>query len=491
MSYVLGIDLGTGSAKAVLLDDGGQLVARGTFEYPLHKPRPGWVEQDGEDWWQGLCVSARQALEGIDPTQVAGVGLSGQLNGAVFVDGDGRPLRRVPIWLDHRSQAECDWAQERAGDLLRERAMAQVRPVHTLAKVLWLKANEPATYERTRWALLPKDWLRFRLTGGVMAEVSDASVTAAFDLHERTWSGEILEAVEIDARLFPALVDSPEVVGEITPAAAAETGLAAGTPVVAGGGDMPCMILGSGVIEPGIVGIGIGTAAHATAFAEALDPRAFDKLSPMCHPIPGKYAWLGCSFTGGASLKWFKEELGGGSYQELTAEAAEVPAGAEGLFFMPWLEGCSTPHADANARGGFVGLSLRHTRGHMVRAVMEGVVYDLRHILDCFAEIDLPVGELRIGEGGSHSELWRQIQADILGRDVVRIATDDLSAVGAALLAGLGSGLYPDFSTACRAVELAETVHCDPERAELYRQAFERYGALYPALQGWYAGQQG
>lgn len=488
MRYVLGVDIGTGSAKAVLLDEAGQLVGRGTADYPLHKPHPGWVEQDGEDWWRGLCASARQTLAGVDSAQVACVGLSGQLNGAVFVDAEGRPLRQVPIWLDHRSQAECDWAEQRAGDLLKERAMARLGPVNMLAKVLWVKANEPEVYKRTRWVLLPKDWLRFRLTGRFGAEVSDASVTAAFDLYAREWSGEILDALEIDAGLFPDLTDSPDIVGEVTADAAAETGLVAGTPVVAGGGDMPCMILGSGVIEPGVVGFGIGTAAHATAFAEELDSRAFNKLWPMCHSIPGKYAWLGCSFTGGASLKWFKEEFGG-SYEELTQAAAQVPAGAEGLFFMPWLEGRATPCPDARARGGFVGLSLRHTRGHLVRAVMEGVVYDLRHSLDCFTEIGLPIDELRIGEGGSYSALWRQIQADILGRDVVRIETDDLSAVGAALLAGVGSGLYADFATACRgAVKLAETVSCDAGQAELYRQAFARYGALYPTLKDWYAG---
>ena len=316
--------------------------------------------------------------------------------------------------------------------------------------------------------------------------MSDASTTAAFDLHERQWSGEILEALEVDTGLFPDLADSPEVVGAITQEAAEQTGLAEGTPVVAGGGDMPCMILGAGVIEPGIISLGIGTAAHATAFAETLDPRAFDKLWPMCHPIPGKYAWLGCSFTGGASLKWFKEEFGG-SYEELTEAAAAVPAGAEGAFFMPWLEGRATPRPDAHARGGFVGLSLGHTKGHLVRAVLEGVVFDLRHSLDCFAEIGLPIDELRIGEGGSHSEVWRQIQADILGRDVVRIATDDLSAVGAALLAGVGGELYADFATACqRTVKLAETVRCEPGRVEYYRRAFERYRALYPALRDWY-----
>ena len=486
MRCVLGIDLGTGSTKAVVLDEAGELIGRGQAEYPLYKPHPRWVEQDPEDWWRGLGAAARQALADVAPAQVACVGLSGQINGAVFVDGAGQPLQRVPIWLDHRSQAECDWAEQRAGDLLRERTLMRLGPVNTLAKVLWVKAHAADVYQQSRWMLLPKDWLRYRLTGQIAAEVSDASTTAAFDLHERQWCGEILAALEVDEGLFPRLVDSPAVVGAVTRAAAEQTGLAAGTPVVAGGGDMPCMILGAGVIEPGVIGLGIGTAAHATAFAETLDPRAFDQLWPMCHPIPGKYAWLGCSFTGGASLKWFKEEFGG-RYDELTAAAAAVPAGAEGVFFMPWLEGRATPRPDARARGGFVGLSLGHTKGHLVRAVLEGVVFDLRHSLDCFAEIGLPIDELRIGEGGSHSEVWRQIQADILGRDVVRIATDDLSAVGAAMLAGVGSGLYADFATACqRVVKLAETVRCDRARAAEYQRAFERYRALYPALRDWY-----
>ena len=489
MRYVLGVDLGTGSAKAVLLDGEGVQIGRGTAEYPLHKPHPGWVEQDGEDWWRALGAAARQALGDRDPGQVACVGLSGQLNGAVFVDGAGQPLRAVPIWLDHRSQKECEWAEQKAGDLLKERALSRLGPVNTLAKVLWLKANEPEIYRQARWALLPKDWLRLRLTGEVGSEVSDASVTAAFDLYRREWSGEIIEALEIDAGLFPPVMDSPDIAGQISAQAAAETGLKAGTPVVAGGGDMPCMILGSGVIAPGVVACGIGTAAHATAYAEELDPRAYNKLWPMCHPIPGKYAWLGCSFTGGASLKWFKEEFGG-SYDDLNAAAARVAAGAEGLFFMPWLEGSATPCPDPSARGGFVGLALRHTRGHLVRAVMEGVVYDLRHSLDCFIAIGLPIDELRIGEGGSHSPLWRQIQADIFGRDVVRIATDDLSAVGAALLAGVGCGLYPDFATACSgAVKLAETVPCRADQATAYARAFARYGALYPLLKEWYAGK--
>ncbi|MYK41099.1 MAG: xylulokinase, partial [Gemmatimonadetes bacterium] len=241
MRCALGIDLGTGSTKAVLLDEAGDLIGRGQAEYPLYKPHPGWVEQDPEEWWQGLCASARQAIADIDPAQVACVGLSGQINGAVFVDSAGQPLQRVPIWLDHRSQAECDWAEQRAGDLLRERTLMRLGPVNTLAKVLWVKDHATDVYQQSRWMLLPKDWLRYRLTGQIAAEVSDASTTAAFDLHERRWSGEILEALEVDTGLFPDLADSPEVVGAITQEAAEQTGLVEGTPVVAGGGDMPCM----------------------------------------------------------------------------------------------------------------------------------------------------------------------------------------------------------------------------------------------------------
>jgi xylulokinase len=489
MACALGIDLGTSSTKAVLLDEEGQIRGRGSAGYPLYKPQPGWVEQEPEEWWQALGQAVRQALAqgGIAGGEIRGVGLAGQLNGAVFLDGRGRVLRPAPLWLDHRSQAECDWGNERAGEFLREDALLRLAPVNMLAKVLWVQRHEPEVYARARTVLLPKDWLRYRFTGTLGSDVSDASVTAAFDLYERDWSGEILEALELNRDLFPPVADSPDVIGEVTGKAAAQTGLAAGTRVVAGGGDMPCMILGSGVIKPGVVSLGIGTAAHATAFAEELDERAFNRLWPMCHTLPGKYAWLGCSFTGGASLAWFREQFGG-TYEELTAEAEKAPAGAEGLFFAPWLEGCATPCPDARARGGFLGLTLRHTRGHLVRALLEGVVFDLRHSLECFKELGLPLEELRIGEGGSHSGLWRQIQADVFGRDAVRIATDDLSAVGAALLAGVGTGLFPDFETACGlAVRLGETVRCDAERAAFYQEAYQRYSELYPALREWYA----
>jgi xylulokinase len=488
MPYALGVDLGTSSTKALLLNGEGRVVATASASYPLLKPQLGWVEQDPEDWRHALCRVVQGVLceAGISSTQVRSIALSGQINGAVFIDRRGEPLRAALIWLDHRAQAECDWANEQAGDLLRSQALRRLNPANTLAKVLWVQRHEPDVYARTHSILLPKDWLRFWLTGVLCAEMSDASATAAFDLHRRCWSTEILEKLGVKPELFPPVVESSEIVGRVTAEAAVATGLAAGTPVCAGGGDMPCMVLGSGVIAPGIVSVGIGTAGHAVTLAESVSDAAVNRLWPMCHTVPGEYAWLGCTLTGGASLTWFRDSFGG-TYEELIEEAEKVPAGAEGLFFMPWLEGTATPYPDVHARGGFLGLTLRHTRGHMVRALMEGVVFDLRHSLECFKSLGLPIEEIRMGEGGSRAALWRQIHADVFGQDVQIIETEDLSAVGAALIAGVGGGIFPDFETACKAtVKLGEAVRCKSEQAAFYEGAYRCYCELYPALKEWF-----
>jgi xylulokinase len=488
MPYALGIDLGTSSIKAVLLDSDGDIRATASADYPLLKPKPGWVEQNPADWWDALCQASQNVIRksGISNTEIRGVAISGQINGAVFVDLRGEFLRNAIIWLDHRSQTECDWANERAGDLLHSRTLQHLNPVNGLAKVLWVHAHEPDLYAQTDSVLMPKDWLTFRLTGAQAAEITDASTGGAFDLHDLRWSTEILQRLDVNPDLFPPLVDSSEIVGTVNAEAAAATGLAPGTLVCGGGGDMPCMVLGSGVISPGILSVGIGTAGHAVIFAEQLSDAAVNQLWPMCHPISGKYAWLGCTLTGGASLTWFRDSFGA-TYDELTAEAENAPAGSEGLFFMPWLEGTATPYPDANARGGFLGLSLRHTRGHLVRALMEGVVFDLRHSLECFKSLGLPISEIRMGEGGSRSALWRQIHADVFGHDIRLIDTEDLSAVGAALIASVGSEIFPDFETACEAtIKLGETVPCQPEQSAFYEDAYRRYCELYPTLKAWY-----
>jgi xylulokinase len=493
MALVMGIDLGTSSTKTVLMDEAGQVVATASAGYPLLTPRAGWVEQNPSDWWRAVCDTIRQAIRQLTlpltARDIKGVSLSGQMNGAVCVDSAGNPTRPALSWLDGRSQRECDDANERAGDLLRERALHVLNPINTLAKVLWLRENEPDCYADAYHILIPKDWIRFRLTGGFASDVSDASVTAALDLYTRDWSDEILDTLKVRRDLFPPVVESPTIVGKITEAAAAETGLVAGTAVCAGGGDMACMAVGGGVIKPGIVNVGIGTAGHVLTFAENISDEAFNQLWPMCHAVPGKYFWLGCSYTGGASLAWFRDQFGGG-FEDLTAQAANVPTGSEGLFFMPWFQGTATPHPDARARGGWIGLTLHHTKAHLVRALMEGVAFDLRHSLECFKRLGLPIDEIRIGEGGAKSVLWRHIQADVFGRDVRVMETRDASAIGAAMIAGVGVGLFEGFASRSLIgrIGLGETVPCSADRAEQYERCYRQYSRLYPTLKAWFHG---
>lgn len=487
MPLVMGIDLGTSSAKTIVMDDAGRVVASASSGYPLHTPQPGWAEQDPGDWWRAVCATVRQTLSLVSPSDIVGIALSGQMNGAVFVDAAGRPLRPAILWLDGRSQAECDAANDRAGDLLRDRALTVLNPVNTLAKVLWARAHEPAHYAAAAYALMPKDWVRFKLTGVFTADVSDGSVSAALDLYTRVWSRDILDRLEVRQDLFPEVMESIAVAGALTREAAAATGLAEGTPVCAGGGDMACMAAGSGAIKPGIVGVGIGTAGHAITYAERVSDAAFNRLWPMCHAVPGKYFWLGCSYTGGGSLDWLSRQFGDG-FDALTAQAERAPAGSDGLFFFPWLAGAATPHPDPRARGGWLGLTLHHTRGHMIRALMEGVAFDLRQSLECFRALCLPIEEVRFGEGGVKSRLWRQILADVFGRDGWVMELGDASAIGAALIAGVGAGVFKNFEVACdRAVALGEQVRSDAERAALYDRAFARYRRVYPALKAWFS----
>lgn len=491
MPLVLGIDLGTSSTKTIALDESGVVLATASASYAMQTPRPGWVEQDACDWWAAICRTTRAVMaelrrHGRSKDEIRGISLSGHMNGAVFVDGAGNPLRPPILWLDRRSQAECDAANERAGDLLRTRAMHVLNPINTLAKVLWARIHEPDVYRNARHVLIPKDWVRFRMTGTFGTDVSDASVSAAADVRARDWSGEILESLDVRRSLFPEISESRDVIGTLTGPASREMGLAANIPVCAGGGDVSCLAVGSGVIRPGVANVGIGTAGHALTFAEKLDPAAYNRLWPMCHSVPGAYFWLGCSYTCGASLAWLSDQLGE-DVASLTREAEDAPPGSEGLFLFSWLEGAATPHPDARARGGWIGLTLRHTKAHLVRSLMEGVAFDLRRSLECFADIGLSIEDLRIGEGGARSALWRQIQVDVFGRDARVLEVQDASALGAAVIAGVGVGVFSDFESACeRSVGLGEAVRCCGKRANQYEKQFQRYRVLYPSLKGWF-----
>ncbi len=495
MSLVMGIDLGTSSTKTIILDQSGALIASASSGYGMETPRPDWVEQTPEDWWRAVCDTTNRAISNIPApgtaSDIKGVSLSGQMNGAVPVDRDGIPLRPAILWLDGRAQAECDVANQSAGDHLRAKALTVLNPVNTLAKILWLKANEPDCYGSASHVLIPKDWVRFRLTGLVHAEVSDASVSGAVDLYTRQWSADILDALEVPVAMFPPILESVDVAGNISSEAAGLTGLAVGTPVCAGGGDMACMAVGSGAIKPGVVGVGIGTAGHAISFASTVSEGAFNQLWPMCHSVPGAYFWLGCSYTGGGSLAWMSEQFAE-DFGALTDQAATVGPGADGLFFMPWLAGTGTPNPDSFARGGWLGLSLQHTKAHMVRALMEGVAFDLRQALDCFARLGLPMAELRIGEGGAKSALWRQILVDVFGRDGRLMDLGDASAIGAAIIAGVGTGVFQDFEEGCGlTVRLADRIVCDSGNAGVYDSSYRLYQELYPSLKDWYVEAEG
>lgn len=493
MSLAMGIDLGTSSTKTVVIDQDGNLLASASSSYPLETPRPGWAEQDPDEWWRAICSTtaeiASQLNEGFSgwtANDIDGISLSGHMNGAVFAGHDGMPLRRPILWLDRRSQKVCESANEIAGDLLIAKTFHILNPINTLAKILWVKENEPDFYRNARTCLIPKDWIRLKMTGEYASEVSDASVSAMLDLAERDWCGDLLDLLEVRRDLLPPVLESTDISGRLTGRAAAEMGLPAGIPVCAGGGDVATLAVGSGVIKPGVINVGIGTAGHAIAFAETISETPLNQLWPMCHCVPGAYFWLGCSYTCGASMSWLSDQLGE-EFDTLSREAEGAPAGSEGLFFLPWMEGSATPHPDTNARAGWLGLTLRHNRGHMTRALMEGVAYDLRESLECFASLDLPLHELRIGEGGARSGLWRQIQADVFGRDVRVLEVEDASALGAAIIGAVGVEIFPDFDTACEAtVNLGETVCYDTERSRLYDIGFEHFSRLYPDLKDWF-----
>ncbi|MCS7225101.1 MAG: xylulokinase [Armatimonadetes bacterium] len=488
MPFVIGIDVGTSSTKAVLVSDEGEVIASSSVPYRYHTPRPGWVEQDPDDWWEAVCQAIRNLLQTahkeqkVAPDDIKGISLSGQMNGAVLTDAAGRPFRPAILWLDNRSEPQCQKVNQEKEDDLVSATGQTLNPVNTLAKLLWIKEEEPETYRSARWAFLPKDWIRFRLTGTATAEVSDSSATGLMHIEKRVWNEPLLSALSLRLDWLPPLAESTDIVGAVTREAAEETGLKKGTVVGAGGGDMPCLAVGTGCIEPGIVCVGIGTAGHCTTYAETLNPVGFRKLWPMCHSVPGKYFWLGCSFTCGAALQWWSSQWDD-PLEDLIGEAEKVPPGADGLFFVPWLQGSATPYPDGTARGGWLGLSLHHQRAHLTRALLEGVAFDLRQSLDTFRQVGVVISEVRIAEGGSRSPVWRQIQSDVFGSDLIVLQNPDASVLGAAIIAGVGTGLFPDFPTACsRTVRLGETIVCDRHRAALYDQMYHIYRNLYPSL---------
>ena len=484
----LGIDIGTGGSRALLVDERG--VVRAGYTAPhedMRMERPLWAEQRPENWWDAAVTAIRGALgqAGVTGSAVRGVGLSGQMHGLVILDAAGAVIRPSLIWCDQRSQPQVDWVNAKVGpqNVLRYTANP-VLTGFTLPKLLWVRDHEPHHFARVRRMLLPKDYVRFRLTGEFASEVSDASGTSLFDVVNRRWSFEMMEALGLDRAILPACYESTEITGGITPHVAALTGLEAGTPVVGGGGDQAASAVGNGIVEPGIVSCTLGTSGVVFAHMEkaAYDPAG--RVHTFCHAVRGRWHVMGVTQGAGLSLQWFRNQLAAGSdYDALTAEASRAPAGAQGLFWLPYLMGERTPNLDAAARGGWIGLTASHQRADLIRALIEGVSYSQRDCLDIVESLGIAVNSVRASGGGAKSPFWRQVLADILDKRVVALETQEGSAYGAALLALAGTGESGDVLEVCRAaVRETDSVSPRPAEAALYRQAHRVYQALYPAL---------
>jgi xylulokinase len=495
MSYMMGIDVGTTGTRAVIVRPDGRVMGAATGDHqPMRMAKPGWAEQDPEDWWQATIRAVRAALNTAKLTgaDIAAVGLSGQMHGVVLLDKDNVILHPALLWCDQRSQAQCDWITRRVGaQRLIQLVLNPALTGFSAPKLLWIRDNEPQVYERAAHFLLPKDFVRFRLTGEFSTDVSDASGTLLFDVANRRWSQEVLTALDIGPALLPPAHESTEVTGEITRETALLTGLKTGTPVVAGGGDQASSAVGNGIVLPGLTSATLGTSGVIFSYTKSptLDPGG--RIHTFCHAVPGKWHVMGVTQGAGLSLRWFREHLGAAEtwyagqsgadpYDLIIKEAEKIPPGSDGLLFLPYLMGERTPHLDARARGMWFGLTAAHTRGHLIRSILEGVAFSLRDSLEIFKELQIPVRQIRASGGGSRSPLWRQIQADIYGRDLVTLQESEGSAFGAALLAGVGGKVYASVEESAKAaIEIRERVAPEPAAAATYDRLYQVYRSLY------------
>jgi xylulokinase len=470
---LVGLDVGTTGVKAVAVSPDGDVRATVEEEYPLATPRPGWAEQDPEDWWR----ASERTLARLEVQDVAGIGLSGQMHGLVALDADERVLRPAILWNDQRTAAECAEIEERIGlerliRLTGNRALTGF----TAPKLLWIRRHEPEVYERIAHVLLPKDYVRLRLTGERAIDVADASGTLFFNVAARRWSDEVMSALDIPSEWLPRALESPDVSARA----------ASGVPVAAGAGDQAAGALGVGVARPGPVSVVVGTSGVVFAALPefAADPEA--RVHAFCHAVPGGWHAMGVMLSAAGSLRWFRDAFAPGEpFERLTGEAEPWAAGAEGLTFLPYLAGERTPHADPNARGAFVGLSLRHDRGALVRAVLEGVAYGLRDSLELLRALGVEPEVGRASGGGARSDLWLRILASVLGIPLGRTAVEEGAAYGAALLGGVAGGVFATVDEAIdRCVRVRDTVEPEPAWRDAYDEGYERYRALYPALHG-------
>jgi len=487
--HLLGIDIGTGGTRAIVIDDQGKIIASATEEHAAFQSlQPGWAEQDPGDWWRACVVAVRTALKrsGIRSEQVAAVGFSGQMHGAVLLDKEDGVIRRALIWCDQRTQKQVEELSQSFGtDRLIRLTCNRALTNFTLTKLLWVRDNEPQNWRRISSLMLPKDYVRFRLTGERGMDMSDASGTLMLDVANRRWSDEVLRETEIPKAFLPSLFESVEVCGRVSSSGAEATGLCVGTRVVAGAGDQAAGAVGMGIVKPGVVSATIGTSGVVFA---ATDHPALDKLGRIhtfCHAVPGRWHVMGVTQAAGLSLRWFRDQFCNRAveYEHLTQEAIAVPPGANGLFWAPYLMGERTPYCDPTIRGGLVGLSATHTRADAIRAILEGVAFSLKDTLSIFEEMEVPIRSLRFGGGGARSDLWRQIQADTYGKEAEIVEAEEGAAYGAALLAGVGSRVWKTVEEACdMVIRVLKRVMPDANASAVMQRNYNTYRRLYPAL---------
>jgi xylulokinase len=490
---VLGIDVGTSGTRTVILDEQGVILGSGTEEHAnFASPQPGWAEQDPRDWWRAGGIAVRKALQasGVTAESIAAVGFSGQMHGAVLLDENDDVIRPALIWCDQRTDAQSKELERNIGlDRLIQLTCNPPLTNFTLTKLLWVRENEPKNWQRVRKILLPKDYVRLRLTGESAIDVADASGTLLLDVANRRWSSEVLGKTGIDAKLLPKLFESQEICGKISETGASATGLREGTPVVAGAGDQAAGAVGMGITRSGVVSATIGTSGVVFAATDRPSLDSKGRLHTFCHAIPGRWHVMGVTQAAGLSLRWFRDRFGAGPedgrdpYERMSDEASTVAAGSEGAFWAPYLMGERTPHLDPFARAAFVGLSASHTRAHLIRAVLEGVTFSLKDTFTIFEEIHVPVERIRLGGGGARSPLWQQIQADVYAHEVEILKAEEGAAYGAAILAGVGSGCWKSVDEACDAtVRVAKRVSPVSESSGIMQAGYQTYRRIYPAL---------
>jgi len=483
---LLGIDVSTTGVKALVIDSDGAIVD--SFTSPLHlsNPRPLWSEQHPHDWWQAAINSIQHVVSKTNARDIAAIGLTGQMHGLVMLDDNDEVLRPAILWNDQRCANECDEIRAALGkERLVQATGNDALTGFTAPKILWVRNHEPHVYERARHVLLPKDYIRYKLTSEYAMDKADGSGTLLFDLEKRDWSGEVLAALEIPRAWLPPTFEGPEITGRITSEAAAATGLPEGTLVVAGGGDQSAQAVGVGAIRPGVLAITLGTSGVVFAATETPLIESQGRLHAFCHAVPDRWHLMGVMLSAAGSLQWYRDALCPNiSFEELVNEAANVPAGSDGLLFLPYLCGERTPHPDPLARGSWVGLTTRHTRAHLTRSVLEGVAFGLKDIFSLMQDAGMrAIEQVRLSGGGAKSDVWRQVLADVLESELVTVNTTEGAAYGAALLAGVGTGVWPNVDTACaETIRVGDRVSPDVTNVSRYAEMYSQYRSLYPAL---------